>query len=310
MLFHPMQPTVLISTHERPSYLERTLAGMAGQVFPPHEVLIADDGSGEETREVIRRFRATVRFPVVHVRQEHVGWGKCSILNKCLLESSGDYFVFTDGDCIHRRDWLRGHVRSAAPARILGGGDLRLNRAVSDRITVDDVLAHRPFSALWLMQNGMKWRRSLVKAFLPRSLAPITDAINFMPARFSGSNASCWKSDAMRVDGFDERFGWGKEDVEFGLRIRHTGAGTRHVRYVAACFHMDHPRDSAITRQMVDSNFEMLREVVQERRTKAERGVSKTGREYTVERENPAIVTSATPGTPPRIAPEPAALIA
>jgi glycosyltransferase involved in cell wall biosynthesis len=290
-----MRTTVIIGTYERPAYLVRTLASMAGQDLPPHEVMIADDGSGEETLEVVRRFRETASFPVVHVRQEHNGWRKCSILNKCLRESTGDYMVFTDGDCIHRWDWLRNHARFAKQGRFLGGGDLRLNTAVSERITAEDVLARRPFSGRWLMQNGMKWRRSMVKVLLPRVLAPATDLINFTPARFSAPNASCWKSDALRIGGFDERFGWGKEDVEFGERLRNAGLGTMHVRYVATCLHLDHPRDGTITREAIEHNFAMLQQVKREKRVMAERGIEQTGTDYTVERENPARAVVAKP---------------
>ncbi len=283
-----MRTTVIIGTYERPHYLVRTLASMAGQDLRPHEVMVADDGSGEETRDVIRKFRETAPFPVVHVRQEHNGWRKCSILNKCLRETTGDYLVFTDGDCIHRWDWLRMHARFAKPNRFLGGGDLRLNTAVSERITADDVLARRPFSARWLVANGMKWRRSMVKVYLPRALAPLTDFVNFTPARFSAPNASCWKSDALKIDGFDERFGWGKEDVEFGERLRNAGLSTRHVRYVATCLHLDHPRDGTITREAIEYNFRMLEGVKREKRVRAERGYSQSGTDYTVERQNPA----------------------
>ena len=211
-----MQTSVVISTFDKPQYLRRTLAGLAAQSILPDELIIADDGSGEETREVVRRFRAVAAFPVIHIWQEHQGWRKCRIMNAALRESCADYMVFSDGDCIHRSDWLRGHLRFARPGRFLAGGDLRMNKAVSDRITPDDVTSGRAFSPRWQFRNGMVWRRSCVKVLVPRPLAPITDIINFTPARFSGSNASCWRADALRVGGFDERFGWGKEDVELG----------------------------------------------------------------------------------------------
>lgn len=279
-----MRVSVIIGTYERPHYLVRTLASMAGQDLPPHEVIVGDDGSGDSTRDVIRAFRKTVKFPVIHVRQEHDGWRKCAIMNKCLTESSGDYLVFTDGDCIHRWDWLRNHARYARPGRFLGGGDLRLNTAVSEKITAEDVLARRPFSAKWLSENGMKWRRSMVKVYLPRALAGPMDVVNFTPARFSAPNASCWKSDAEKINGFDERFGWGKEDVEFGERLRHAGLGTMHVRYVATCLHLDHPRDGTITREKIEHNFRLLEEVKREKRVKAKRGLAEMKRDYTVER--------------------------
>lgn len=285
-----MRTSIIISTFDKPDYLRRTLAGLAGQDLSPGELVIADDGSGDETRDVIRAFRQAVSFPVVHVRQEHKGWRKCRVMNACLRESRGEYLVFSDGDCIHRWDWLRAHVRFARPGRYLAGGDLRLNKAVSDRITEEDVASRRAFSPVWQMRNGMKWRRSMVKILIPRFSAPLTDMINFTPARFSGSNASCWREDAIRVGGFDERFGWGKEDVELGQRLRNAGLSSRHVRYNAICMHLDHPRDTTITREAVERNFAMLAQVRAEGRTKAELGIEQTGTDHVVERENPVRV--------------------
>lgn len=284
-----MRTSVIISTFDKPHYLARTLAGMSAQLHQPSEILIADDGSAEPTRDVIRRFRDSVSFPVIHVRQEHSGWRKCRVMNRCIRESSGDYVVFTDGDCIHRRDWLAAHVRFARPGRLLAGGDLRLNDIVTRTITTDDVASGRAFSPLWLMNNGMKWRRTMVKVLTPRTIAPFLDWINFTPARFGGSNASCWREDAIRVAGFDERFGWGKGDAEMGQRLRNLGLSPHHVRYNALCLHLDHERDP-VPPGSQERNFAMLAEVKKSGRTVAMRslllGDSDAADDYTVERNS------------------------
>ncbi|MBL8885783.1 MAG: glycosyltransferase [Phycisphaerales bacterium] len=284
-----MRTSVIISTFDKPHYLARTLAGMGAQLRQPDEVLIADDGSAEPTREVIRRFRDSVSFPVIHVRQEHSGWRKCRVMNRCIRESTGDYVVFTDGDCIHRRDWLAAHARFARPGRLLAGGDLRLNDIVTRAITADDVASGRAFQPRWLMNNGMKWRRTMVKVLTPRAIAPFLDWINFTPARFGGSNASCWREDAIRVAGFDERFGWGKEDTEMGQRLRNLGLSPHHVRYNALCLHLDHERNP-VPPGSQERNFAMLAEVKQSRRTVAIRslllGVNEPEEDFTVERDS------------------------
>lgn len=277
-----MRTSVIISTFDKPHYLARTLAGMGAQRHAPDEVLIADDGSGEATRETIRRFRDSVPFSVVHVRQEHKGWRKCRVMNACLKESSGDYILFTDGDCIHRADWIAAHVRFAKPGRFLSGGDLRLNRAVTERITEDDVATGRAFKPGWLLSNGMKWRRTMVKVLTPTVIAPAVDWINFTAARFGGSNASCWRADALRVGGFDERFGWGKGDAEMGQRLRNLGLWGRHLRYNAICLHLDHERD-VVPPGSFERNLEMLAEVKRSGRTGAILGLEQTGDDFAVE---------------------------
>ena len=81
------------------------------------EIVIADDGSGEETRTVIEQFRNEYPIPLKHVWQEDDGFQKCRILNKAIVASEGDYIVMSDGDCIPRADFLahgggRGFFRS------------------------------------------------------------------------------------------------------------------------------------------------------------------------------------------------------
>ncbi len=282
-----MRISLFISTFDKPGYLVRTFAGIRRQTRPPDEILIADDGSAEPTRDLIRRFRALVPYPVIHVRQEHKGWRKCRMLNKCVAESTGEYLVFTDGDCIHRKDWLATHARFAKAGRFLAGGDLRINRAATERITVEDVESGRAFSAIWLLANGMKWRRSMVKILTPRAIAPVVDWVNFTPARFSGSNASCWRKDVEKVNGFDERFSWGKDDVEFGQRLRNAGVGTMHVRYNAICLHLDHVRDH-VPPGSQERNFAMLAEINRDRLVHAGIGLGQVSQDFEVERETPS----------------------
>ena len=53
-------PTVslIVSTYQRPAALDRVLASVAAQTVPPLQVLVADDGSGLATAEVVARWRA------------------------------------------------------------------------------------------------------------------------------------------------------------------------------------------------------------------------------------------------------------
>ena len=48
---------VVFTTYNRPRDLERVLAGYARQTFGKFEIVIADDGSGDETRQCIERAR-------------------------------------------------------------------------------------------------------------------------------------------------------------------------------------------------------------------------------------------------------------
>ena len=89
---------VIISTYNNPAWLEKTLWGYLCQDRMADEIIIADDGSGEETRMLIERYKKLL--PIKHVWHEDDGFRKTVILNKAIVAATADYLVFTDQDCV------------------------------------------------------------------------------------------------------------------------------------------------------------------------------------------------------------------
>ncbi|MEL1222231.1 MAG: glycosyltransferase, partial [Candidatus Neomarinimicrobiota bacterium] len=92
--------SVIISTYNKPHFLEKVLTGYCFQTFNDFEIIIADDGSSNETKEMIAKFDQLLPQKIYHVWHEDNGFRKCKILNAAILKSSNDYLVFSDGDCI------------------------------------------------------------------------------------------------------------------------------------------------------------------------------------------------------------------
>jgi glycosyltransferase involved in cell wall biosynthesis len=99
-----MKTSVIISTYNSPEWLEKVLWSYANQTEDSFELIIADDGSGEETAKLIANFKAQAEFPIVHVWQEDEGFQKTKILNKAILACRTDYIIMSDGDCIVRKE--------------------------------------------------------------------------------------------------------------------------------------------------------------------------------------------------------------
>ena len=72
-------------------------------------------------------------------------------------------------------------------------------------------------------------------------------------------------SDVLRVNGYDERFGWGSEDKELGERLAHAGVRGWSIRYSAPVFHLWHERPY-VDAQVIARNRELL---AQTRRTRS-----------------------------------------
>jgi glycosyltransferase involved in cell wall biosynthesis len=237
-----MRLSVIVTTYNQPDWLEKVLWGYAAQGYRGFELVIADDGSDDRTAAVIERLRGTVGVPVQHIWHEDNGFRKCEILNRAIIAATGDFLVLTDGDCIPRRDFLAVHDRLMRPGRFLSGGYAKLPRETSEAIGRDDVLNGDATDFGWLRRHGATLTRSLLRLAVPPSLAPLLDSITPTHASFNGHNAAVWKADALRVNGFDERMGWGGLDREFGERLENAGIRGLQIRHRAHVVHLDHPR--------------------------------------------------------------------
>jgi glycosyltransferase involved in cell wall biosynthesis len=204
--------SVIITTYNHPTWLEKVLWGFSNQTFHDFEVLIADDGSGPETAALIERMRAETGLRLHQVWHEDRGFRKCEILNKAILAANGSYLVFTDGDCIPRRDFLALHHDLAQPRRFLSGGYLKLPMETSRRITPEDVVAGRATDYQWLRQHGAPASRRLARLALGSTSARLLDRLTPTRPTWNGHNASAWRSDIIAANGFEEEMGYGGLD--------------------------------------------------------------------------------------------------
>lgn len=269
-----MRISVILSTYNQPQWLEKSLWGYAQQTERPLEILVADDGSGPETREVIAAARRASGLNLRHVWHEDDGFRKTVILNKALAEARGDYLVFSDGDAIPRADYLATHRRCARPGWFLSGGLVRLPLSVSRLVTRNDVQSGRCFCAQWVREHTAadEPRPKLLKLTARGAAAEALNRLTPTRATWNGCNASCWREDALRVRGFDERMQYGGEDREFGERLRNLGLRSAQLRYTAICVHLEHGR-GYVRPEMWERNRRIRAETRAARRTATDFGL-------------------------------------
>lgn len=242
MINKDIKISAIFSTYNSPAWLEKVLWGFHYQTDENFEIVIADDGSGDETRELIERFKAQTHRPVIHVWQEDDGFQKCRILNKAILASTGDYLVFTDGDCIPRNDFIYVHRQQAEIGRFLSGGYLKLPMNISQLISTDDIQQGKCFDPHWLKSHGMPAGKGLMKLIQSPLWKGLMNRITPTRPSWNGHNASCFKADAIKVNGYDARLRYGGLDREFGERLENAGVMGKQIRYSAVVVHLDHKR--------------------------------------------------------------------
>jgi glycosyltransferase involved in cell wall biosynthesis len=249
-----MRVSVIISTYNQPRWLEKVVWGFGAQDHRDMELIIADDGSSDETRGVIERLRAETGLALEHVWHEDRGFRKCAILNKAVERATSQYLLFTDGDCIPRRDFVSVHASRARNGWMLSGGYVKLPMDVSKAITREDIASGRVFDAAWLRARGVRGGLTMTKLMARGVWADLLNALTTTRPTWNGHNSSGWKSDIIRVNGFDERMEYGGEDREMGERLTNAGVRARQIRYSAVCVHLDHARsyrnDAALARNL------------------------------------------------------------
>ncbi len=237
-----MELSVVISTYNAVAWLEKVLWGFAAQSYRDFELVIADDGSGPETRALLAAYGAEFPDRLLHVWHEDRGFQKSAILNRAIEAARTPYLVFTDGDCIPRRDFLAVHAARRRRGRFLSGGYVKLPMALSTAITREDVTSGRAFQARWLRAGGLTDPHALAKLAAGRHSARLLNSMTPTRPSWNGHNASGWRDDLLAANGFDERMQYGGQDRELGERLENAGVRGLQIRYSAVCVHLDHGR--------------------------------------------------------------------
>lgn len=99
----------------------------------------------------------------MHVWHEDNGFQKTKIINKAILKATCDYLIFTDGDCIPRRDFVANHLKHKQEGYFLSGGYFKLPIQIAEAITEKDIINQDCFNVRWLLQSGLKLNFKLTK---------------------------------------------------------------------------------------------------------------------------------------------------
>lgn len=265
---------VIISTYNNPAWLQKVLWGYLCQTMLPDELVIADDGSQEPTRILIKEFAKEAPFTVRHVWQEDNGFRKSLILNKAILATTSEYIIFTDQDCIPRRDFVHTHYKFAQKDYMLSGGYFKLPMDISQGITQEDIKTGRVFNLNWLKGKGMGFNFKCTKLVDDNFFTSFMNRITPTRASWNGCNASGWRRDMLQINGYNEQMQYGGQDREFGERLANLGIKSKQIRYSAICLHLDHKRPYK-TKESIEKNIAIRKQTRASKIIETHHGINK-----------------------------------
>ena len=261
-----MKVTLIVTTYNWPEALILTLKSILQQTKTPDEVIVADDGSGLETRDVVNAFAAKAPFPIIHSWQKDDGFRLAMSRNKAIALAKGDYIVVVDGDLILHPKFLHDHLANARRGLFLQGGRVLLGPKVSKKLfegKLDPTKISIFVSDLQNRKNA--WRNTFLSKLFSktgRSLKGI-----------KGCNFSLFREDIIHVNGFDNDFiGWGREDSEFVIRLFNAGIKRKNLKFTAVAFHLHHPEHE---RSALPENDRRLTKSIEEKTVRCENGIDR-----------------------------------
>jgi glycosyltransferase involved in cell wall biosynthesis len=263
--------SVIVSTYNREDALDAVLRSLARQSDPDFEVIVADDGSGPSTAQVVEAWRERIARRVEHVWHPDQGFRLAEICDRAILAAHGTYCIFLDGDCVVREDFVATHRRLAAPGCFVTGNRVLLSSELTAKVLRENLTPETWSPARWLAE---RWRGGINRfsALLRLPLGPLRRIRRSAWQGARACNLAIWRADLARVNGFDADYrGWGKEDSDLIVRLLHAGLHRRDGVFATGVIHLWHPEAD---RSRLSENECKLAAVIASDRVRAQRGLS------------------------------------
>ena len=231
---HP-KTSLIISTYNQPEFLRLAILSALEQTRLPDEIIIADDGSCEETAALVREMKKTSGVPIAHVWQPDDGYRLMLSLNNAVAVSTNEYLIFLDGDCYLNKHFIEDHLSYAEKGYFVCGRRVNIRKRRKEYILKTGNRRITFFS--WGTGKKFHAIRSHSLAKLHLKGGPL-----YKKGGMAGANFAIWRTDYEKVNGFNERLaGYSGCDYELACRLDDAGIPMKKMVHLGIAYHFDHP---------------------------------------------------------------------
>ncbi|OFZ17807.1 MAG: hypothetical protein A2X94_04370 [Bdellovibrionales bacterium GWB1_55_8] len=221
--------------------LRLLFASLERQTTRDFELIVADDGSSDDTEELCNQSPLRPRF----ITQEDKGYRKARILNEAIHSAASDYLIFLDADVIVERHFVEDHLRLRSAGAFVCGRRVDLGPEFSRKLSLSDILAGKLDGiSIRLIRSALDKDTLNIKRALRIPSERLRAAMGYRkPIDILGSNFSAWKRDLIEINGFNEALEsyWG-EDGDLFIRLRNSRKRAIGAKGLCVQFHVFHPR--------------------------------------------------------------------
>ncbi|RAP56875.1 glycosyltransferase family 2 protein [Oleiagrimonas sp. MCCC 1A03011] len=227
-----MRISVIVITYNWPQALDAVLRGLARQRELPFEVIVTDDGSDEQTKQVLARHAQHFPVRLTHVWQPDDGARMSRARNRGIVAARGDYIVLLDGDMVPGEHFIADHHAFARRGCFVQG-----SRMLPDERATKRMFAHKRFRPHFFTRGLQRRRHALRLPWLARVWA--FPRVNRRGIK--SCNMGFWREDLIAINGFNEAMtGWGREDAELAVRAFNYGLMRCDLRFAGMATHLWH----------------------------------------------------------------------
>jgi len=255
--------SLITPTYNWPEALELLLLSILNQTVLPNEVIIADDGSREDTKKLIEDFQKKFAIPLIHIWHEDIKNRKPMIMNKAIATAKYEYIIEIDGDIIMNKHFIEDHLTFALKGHYLFGSRVNIQQNLVSELFSKKIIQFNFFS------KGIKKRGRTIR--IP-SLMRFQKSIDKRSSKLRGCNMSFWKEDFIKVNGFNESLvGWGIDDSEMIQRLHNLGIKGKRLKYSGIAYHIYHNEQS---KTHLEINNEIEKQTTENKLTFIEKGIN------------------------------------
>lgn len=244
--FKPPHVTIIIPVYNRKKNLQNTLNALTYQTYDAFEIIICDDGSTDNTKDLIPLFKE--KLNIRYLYQEHQSFRAGHARNMGLKNARGKLIIFLDSDVVVPRNFIELHVKEHETE-----GNYVVNSYVWRMTEYHEQDSELP------AEEYIKLHKDWLKPD-SRDRYELFERGEAEEAYFLDSNALSVKmADLQKTGGFDEDFiGWGHEDTELGYRLGGIGYTVKFIKAGVQSYHQYH-EFSATKEEERAQNWERLR---------------------------------------------------
>ena len=259
-----MKTSVIVTTYNRSDALVKVLNGLNCQTRPPWEVIVADDGSSDDTAQKTNGFKTDALYTLKYVWHQDKGFRAAKIRNKAVRESSGDYIIFLDGDCVPDKHFISDHIELSSKGFFFQGKRILIGEKNCTRFSHRDINTRLKKFMLLVSQWPGNFHHLIRIPFFPPRVSEKLEGVR-------SCNMGIFRNDLYAVNGFNEIFaGWGREDSELVVRLYNYGLKRKDHPFRAVCYHLWHREND---RSNLDKNDTILKQAMESKEFFCEKGL-------------------------------------